>query len=377
VLTRLEPVLAQIEAGELPADSGLTSLFDLSPLVAGSSQLALVRRAAVACASRGLLGSIHADLNLAFAGYESSGETLADADVVDAFAELEEGFASELRSAQLALRGALTPELSEEILPAVGELVGFVERRLPVVARAQAVAHLAAGVLRDRGQGGEAEALGGVAVRAGATTREALASHAAAHRVALNVFATVQEDEVAELAAMASDVPFDADVPNGRDVDLTRLEEVDDGTFVEIRGFVTAHEAERDADGKLISRLDLLDPSSGAQARAAAIFTELAHAGVTRGAFCRVNGIFRVASELCDGGPGVEIDRVSHVELARGSWWAAFLRLSDPWYPHWRNGSNLYWSLGPYRIVIAGEEVDEEASDFGAGELIFRPFFAD
>jgi hypothetical protein len=42
-----------------------------------------------------------------------------------------------------------------------------------------------------------------------------------------------------------------------------------------------------------------------------------------------------------------------------------------------RNGTNVEWGLGPYNIVDDGSEIDETASSFGAGELVFPPFLRD
>lgn len=377
LLDQLKDGLKALEEGD--QNVSLTTLLGIDkPLPHSPAALSIVCDAVIGSLVRGLLGLVHADFNLAFIAHETHRPQLADADLQTPMQNLVGEYRSNLRSHQMGLQEALASSADlERVGIAIDGLVSFVELRTPMLARSQAVIFQAANGLLDAGRGGSAEALGHLAADAGGLTREGIASHAAASLIAIELSGRRLDADTSGLHSRAASLSFDVALPNGTNTELSKLNQVAEGKFVEIAGFVQVHKAIRAPDGKLLSRIEILDPSSGALARAVAVFTHLAHAGVTPGGFCRVSGHFKPSSDLFDGEPAVEIDRLSLADLAKESWRIAFLRSANLWYEPWRNGTNIQWSLGPYRIIDNGTEVDELASSFGAGELVFLPFVRD
>jgi len=325
--------------------------------------------------SRGLLGWVHAEFNRAHQTLETKADAFVANVPIDevlrpAFETIVEEFRTAMGTGQLALHDTLANSGSaREVVQPAGALAGLIEQHLPRLARAQARVFLTTVKLREQGKGSAAERLGELGATAGFLTREAMASHVACYRLMIELLGPNPEKDVVELHEQAGSLDFETKMPNGTDIELAKLDQVDDGKFVEIRGFVNAHEIVHSSDGKLISRIRLVDPSSGAEGRAAAVSTHLAQTGVTRESFCHVNGTFRKESQLFGGEPGVEIDRLSLAELGKKSWKVAFIDSAGRWFQPWRDGLNMYWSLGPHRRL--GEDGN---TLIGAGELIFPPF---
>lgn len=326
--------------------------------------------AALLALSRSLHALFHASFNktLALVGGRSfDGAVLPK--LVDALAAEVEGFRGKLRTGQLRLYSALASQQPTDLVAQEAcALAGLVELHLPRLAQSQAMAFLAAQALRDHGNGGAAEKLGRAAMRAGALAREALASHVASYRLALELLAPAPSDEVQRLSDQATSLAFDMQIPNGKNVALAELPQVADGAFVEVEGFITGIRVGKASDGKLISWVDLVDESSGANATAVAVYLHLTHTGLTKGAFLRVNGVLRRSSVLNHGQPAVEIDRLSLTDLAKSSWVFAFLQAAAPWFQVWRNALNMYWSVGPH------DPPSGESGNEGAGELFYTPF---
>lgn len=360
--------LEQLAKGKI---KDVSLLAPFSPRASDALAEDIDRLASVAllCLSRGLLAGVHAEFNLAVSALMRRQPSPIDAidaeSMHDVTARLVNDTENWLRRRQKGIYGVLVMgQPAEAVVEAALALAGDTERHLPEFVRAQAAIRLAMVRLREEGKGTAAERLGRLGARAGALTREALASYCASYRLALSVLGPNSARDVAAVLGKADALPFTTSLPNGKDTTLNSLNASLEGAFVEIEGFVTTVEAEREADGKLISHLTLLDPSSGATANAVAVFAHLPHAGVTRDAFCRLSGVFRMQSTLLQGRPAVEVDVLSLSELSKASWWIAFLRLAEAWFQPWRNNANLTWSLGVH---------SDEVGLFGAGELLFSP----
>jgi hypothetical protein len=320
---------------------------------------------AIACVTRGLLATVHAEFNLILPEFQSRGPSLTVPEPQEAFRAIVNEFRAELRASQLAVYGAAATD--NDVIRAASALAGEVETRLPGFSRVQGAMHVAIQMLRKQENGAAAEEVGRLAVEAGALTREALASHAASYRLVGELQGPTLSAHVTQLRK-ASAVAFDVALPNGTNTPLVRLDKADDGSFVEVEGFVESVDVRRTSD-KLIGHLRLVDASQRASADAVAAFVHLPHVGVTRGAFCRLHGTFRRKSKLFGDRPAVEVDRLPLTELGKQSWRVAFLRSGERWFEVWRNASHLYWSLGPHR---AGD--GEKDPSFGAAELMFTPF---
>jgi hypothetical protein len=84
-----------------------------------------------------------------------------------------------------------------------------------------------------------------------------------------------------------------------------------------------------------------MDPSSGAQARAAAIFVDWRHAGLTCGSYCRFSATFHSSLAQLGGEPGLLIDRLPESQLAAIGWRFNFLRSAVRWFEPFRNSHNM------------------------------------
>jgi hypothetical protein len=318
----MEDILQKLEQGEITKDLPFVRTLIQPERGPGASGKKMVEDMAIAFLSRGLLGCTHAEFNRALQARSPKAESLLEFDLHSAFrAEVEE-FRKALHAGQKDLFGTLLADHSEDRVAAAYSLAAFIEIRLPLFARAQACARLATQVLRQQGKGTAAEKLGGWATYAGALTREAVASQAASYRLALSLLDPEQDEDVVQLLGKASSMAFDTRIPNGRNIELAKLARVEDGDYIEVQGFANSVNVGRSADGKLIAQVELVDPSSGATASAATIYTHLLHLGVTEGAFCRVNGKFRRQSVLLGKSPGIEVERLSLARLRKkaGGW---------------------------------------------------------
>lgn len=323
-----------------------------------------------ACLTRGMLATAIAEFNIAIDTANHPGDSTSFENILSGAEGVVDDFRSLLRQGQQNIYSAmLNSESMSTIADRATTLAGQIEWAMPMFARSQAVIRLAMNRLRERGKGSASKKLGRVAVLAGSLTRIAIASHCACYRLGISVFDQRHPDDVASLIKKTGLLHFEAELPDGKNTALKKLNVEIEDTFIEIEGFVKNIKAFRSSDGKLISHIELVDPSNGDTGDAVAVFAHLPHAGVTKNAFCRLNGIFKSQSVLFAGKPAVEIDKLALGKLAGQSWQIAFLELADRWYQPWRNDMNVSWSLGPH-----GSEEDGEGF-FGAGELLFTPLF--
>jgi len=369
LLSRIEDILQQIELGK----TRFPRINDRISNVRSAKADAAVRSAAslaVAALSRGLQGLMHYYFNVSFSSFDPA-SSIDNLDRVQrTFSQILEKNQSTLLSAQRQLYASVVNDVDTNVvIESAYSLVRLVEDIMPSFAAAQARFLRIVHGLRDAGKGGASEKAGALLASAGFLSREAIASHAAANALTLEVGAT-RSSRAEQLLTRANDVAFDTDIPNGKNTKLSKLDATDDGTFVEVSGFAQLFQQGRSPDGKLISRVEILDPSSGATASASAVFVHLPHAGVTEGAFLNMSGVYRSSSDLLDGEAGIEIDVLSLADLAARSWRIQLLRYAEPWIEVWRNQLNLYWSIGPHAFA----EDDSEEANRGAAELVFAPF---
>ncbi|WP_226647791.1 hypothetical protein [Microbulbifer variabilis] len=321
--------------------------------------------AVIMCLCRGLQGLVHAQFNIALKTDISSAEFSKQN--IPTIKAITESFANQLTMGQKRIYSALLLSEPQRITQACLIFAGDIESQLPQFVGAQAVIHNAIEELLQRGSGGLAEKLGDLAVDAHFLTRSAIASHAACYRLAIGCRDFNTDKDIKALLKNIPSLAFSTPLPNGKDVELSRLENSSEGEFVEIRGFVEEVSSPPQEGGMLLSHLVLRDPSSNALANAVVRFAHLPHAGVCQGAFCRLSGTYREHSSLLDGKAAVEVDTLALAEIAESSFEICFLRLASRWFHPWRSNTNLYWSLGAHKT-----EEDSEAT-LGAGELLFTP----
>ncbi|WP_444888764.1 hypothetical protein [Microbulbifer sp. JMSA008] len=321
--------------------------------------------AVIMCLSRGLLALTHAQFNIAL-DTEAASTDFSKRNI-HSIKTIIKVFSSLLKSGHKRIYSALLLGKSVEIKQACLFLAGDIESKLPQFASAQAVIHNTITELLRRGSGGLAERLGDLAVDAHFLTRIAIASQAACYRLALGCEGLNSDREIKNLQKNIYTMPFSTTLPNGKNIELSKLEATPEGEFVEIRGFVEEVTSPPQEGGMLLSHLMLKDPSSNAEANAVVRFAHLPHAGICPGAFCRLSGTYRHHSSLFDGKPAVEVDSLALVEIGKSSFEVSFIRLANRWFQPWRSNANLYWSLGAH-------QVDEHSeATLGAGELLFTP----
>jgi hypothetical protein len=321
--------------------------------------------------SRGLLGLLHAEFNLAFQTQKTEAKSLLNANFTEGLRATNEQFEELLRSGQQHIFDSLISNHSvNDAIQFASSLAGLIEHRMPGFARAQAYAALATRILRGQGKYDAAAELGREALKASALTREAVASHAASYLLAMDLLEREYRKEVIPISDRGSASQFDVPLPEGHKISLHLLDQVEEGEFIEVEGFAITQKVIFSSDGKPHSRMEIIDPSSGAKAFIVAVNTQFPNLGVTKGAFCRASGIYRRMSKLYDQKPAIEINDLPLESLANESWRIAFLISVDRWFRCWSSsGTNIYWSLGPQRRP----QNDTELGYFGAGEIIYRP----
>lgn len=319
----------------------------------------------VAAVTRGLLGLGHA----VFASTRTDAVTTArTAEQLARLASVTDGVDASITAAEQALFGACAGGDPDTVAAQAGVLVADVQEVLVPFVALQARGHALVAALRAEGRNGDAEEVGHVLAHGGWLVRRAVAGATTATRLVLDLPLRVPPPIVADL--MATDVAFATELPDGRNVPLAHLGPAEDGDFVEVAGFVTEASAAREPDGKLVGRIGLLDPSSDAVVDLAVLFLHPAHVGITLDAYVVAHGSYRTSSARLDGGPGVEVDTLAPVALARQSWQARLWFAAGPWLDLWRSHQHLRWSVGGH---TAGPD-ESEAATRGAAELIFTPF---
>ena len=362
---RAGPLLDQVAAGVI--DTGPFTDAELAAAELGQSPgTEFEAGLCVAATVRGLLGLVHAVVNTA----QPSAPDVGAFDV--ALVGLQEAstqVAEALRGVELGLYSACVGGDVTGVVSACAAVVGTVQDLLVPFAAQQAQGAALVSALTAAGRNGDAERVGAVLVVDGWLVRRAVADAAVATWLRLDAALPEPPGAVAALLD-AQGVGFDAALPDGRNTEIAQLGAGDDGDLVEVGGFVTAASAAREPDGKLVGRLTLRDPSSGASVEVAALFLHPAHVGVTLDSYVRLHGIYRVASARLAGGPGLEVDTVAPVGLGGQSWQARLWFAASRWIDVWRSNQHLTWSLGTH---TAGPD-DSDDPTRGAAELIYAPF---
>ncbi len=251
------------------------------------------------------------------------------------------------------------------------EAIQVVESNIGILARIQASIRRYALSLKEAGKGGKSEKVGNLAAKAGDLTREAYAIYAAAYYMLLEENNPHRSTKFDDLISSANTIQLNKTLPNGKNTDIPKVGDADDGDFIETAGFVTNIEAFRSNDNKLISRVTLHDPSSNTSVELIGIFTHLRHMGLQEDSYCRLSGIYHSASPLNSGNPAIQISKLSINDLSKTIWRVAFLDFADKFVDRWPNGYNIQYGLAPH---ISDANAATESKIQGAGELIFKPF---
>ncbi|BDS10624.1 hypothetical protein [Aureispira anguillae] len=250
------------------------------------------------------------------------------------------------------------------------KFISKLENWVPKLGRMQAISRNYALFLKEKKKGTKAEQMGRLSAIGGNLLRAIYTTFTAVYYCSLEEKLTVKSEKNQQFIKQTPKVGFEFSFPNGKNVELAKLKEEQDGNYVEIAGFVKSISTRRDADGKLLSHLLLEDPSSGAEIDVVAIYAHLVHLGVHGGSYCQLSGSWRKASAVNMGNPAVEIEKLAINKLAKESWVVLFFDLVDQFIDRWSGGLNLQFGIAPH---VSAFEGDNESSILGAGELIFQP----
>ncbi len=252
------------------------------------------------------------------------------------------------------------------------KIMQFLEENLPEYCRTQAVIRQYAIALKDAGRGTASEKVGALAVRAGDVTREAFAAYSSAYYLSLQSTVGTGSKKARSILKKSNSYSFDKSFPNGKNVSIAKVDDLNDGDYVEVIGQVKSIETGRDSDDKLVTQVTLYDPSSKTEMTAAAVYVHFRHIGLLEGSYARVSGTWKSGSVINHNNPALEIEKLSVNELSKASWRIAFLDLSDKFVDRWPGGFNIQFGVAPHISTPEGD--DSESEILGAGELIFKPF---
>ncbi len=320
---------------------------------------------ALSYAAHGIKARSHAGFNLAIVEEDPAPPATAVARLKAATA----AFSSEGRQAQLAAYSAILsaapgPALRESLAAAATKL----ESSLPAFYASVAPyvrTYLAA---VEEGVVGRTDQIGRALTKANDAWREGICTYIAFQQLRLLLLRFRRAGEHRVLIDRAAEFAFDGVVPNGVDIDIADVAKQDDGAFVELRGIVRELDQEVLCDDTLVSKLRLGSVNGAADVLCAVRFAHLGRMGIGVGSFLRINCHKQDQVKVLDKAPGVMIDHLSHVKLAKTSWRYALLRLSEPYFPRWRHKLNIAWSPIPH-TAPTGESIVA-----GANEFIYSPF---
>ncbi|MFT5731085.1 MAG: hypothetical protein ACI8PB_005278 [Desulforhopalus sp.] len=253
------------------------------------------------------------------------------------------------------------------------ELAEYVEESLPKLGRIQATTRLYAIALKEAGKGTLSEKAGTLCVIAGDLTRQAFAALASAYYLSMESMLETPSTNVKNILKKSSSLAYDTGFPNGKNIQISKIDQVSDGEYIEVSGFITSIDALREgADSKLISRITLFDPSSNTSVIAIGVFVNFRHIGLLEDTYCNLSGTWQSTSNINNNNPAIEIDKLAINEFSKTSWAVSFLDLSDKFVDRWPGGDNIRYGLSPH--VSAFEDGEDESRVLGAGEIIFKPF---
>lgn len=326
----------------------------------------------VALFNRSLVALFYASYNkrykeLGSHSFESFGDRLLG-DFRLLIGQFEQGIDTHAKRLHKALNGG------KGFHSAAEQLAAHIEDGVPEFGRVQAALNLyVEGLRKADAPSNLLDRLGSLAVKASALSRSAFAMHAAAYYLCLQSKAVEQDPKAKRMLEGGDSQPYAMSFPNGKDTKLKDIQDVAEGSFVELRGFVTSLTAKRDPDRKLISILTLADRSASVEVDAVGVFVQLRNGGLLEGAYCQCSGSWRKHSSLNSGNPALEIQQLRIDDLSEGSWKVQLHDLADRFIDWWPGGLNIAYGVSPH--VSGGPEGGSKV--LGAGELIFRQFYRD
>lgn len=246
-----------------------------------------------------------------------------------------------------------------------GNLIKFI--------RIQARLNALIGKLLELGQNTLSEEFGVLSAKAGQLTRESISTYAASYVLAANLAGVSFYEKANIFIHNAPELPFYAELKNGKNVEISKLNEEEEDSYVEVKGFIENVNVVKISDKNLVSRLELIDPSSKSKAFMAASYVHFKHSGLAKGCYCMASGKYKKSSVLNNGQPTVELEKLSiKTSLSKECWKIGFLDLASPYYSFKLGNLNLMSSIATHQ-----DNLEPKGSFFGAGELLFSPIVVD
>jgi hypothetical protein len=217
---------------------------------------------------------------------------------------------------------------------------------------------------------GRTNELGQLCARANDLAREAICIYIASLKLSFQILQFKPEKNFKTVLNKIHKLPFDCVLPNGKNIRINKMSSTEEGDFIEVSGVVKSVTQKDLSDGSLVSEVIVEDIGSGATVRAAIRYAHVSRMGIMPGAYINLHGQVNKNMTILDGEEGIRIDRIPHVTLASNCWRLSFLRLAEPWYPRWRHGLNMRWSVSPHLPI---SETPDELMQ-GANEIIYSPY---
>lgn len=371
VLNRLKPSFLKLKEGRLSNVPLLDSLKNQDAIVLSPREINIV----LSTLSRGMLGLIHYEFNKSFSYWTENSKLLERKDLLTTLAYIINNYRNKLNSYQANIQGFLMKDCSNpEIELELHRIRDYIFTKLPRFVRVLAASWLAAKLAIEQGKGDLANKIGSLNEMAGTLTRESIASLITSTKLSVDLeYARhSHEFEKIDIIKKAIKIPFQSNIPDGKNTSLSSLPNVADGDFIEVKSFITKIHTKRNESDELICIIELFDPSSNTKAKAVSKFVNFHHIGLRQFSYCRINAEYKSNIPALDGEHGLLIDRFSQEKLSDESWRYAFIISAKKWYSAYPNGHNIFWSLGPH--IPASDISLAECDTAGAAELYFLKF---
>lgn len=365
----LDGIMAMAE-GKLEKGNPVTTMLDTLPERMESHEVTEIAiNATCALAARSLMA-------LAYTNFHQHNKTIAQVDFSLLKEDLLNSVKKEVETFEAEL-DAYIKKIYEDLVsgesPEIGaeNLIRLIEKLIPRFGRIQATIRKYALTLKATGKGSTSEKVGNLAAMAGGLTRTAITAYSAAYYLSQQYNAVNKSSKVKALIKQAPRIGYDTGIPNGKNTEISKVGQLNDGDYVEVAGFVDSIQTGRDSDDKLITQVRLYDPSSKSSVVTAGIYVHLRHLGLVEGAYCRVSGNWQSQSGLNNGNPAIEIQKLPINDLSKKSWKIAFLDIADKFIDRWPGSLNIQFGLSPHKSYVE-EGIASEI--LGASEIIFRRF---
>lgn len=285
--------------------------------------------------------------------------------------ETQEALAILKNDLDTCLRTIYSKQLTETFSFVDVQSIGLqIEKWVPKLSKIQSITRNYALFLKENNKGTKAERIGKLSVIGGDLQKAFCSTFVALYALFLEDKLVNKRQKIQAFIKQTRKTGFYDVFPNGKNVEIAKLKEQKDKSYVEVSGFVKSITARRDGDGKLLTNLLLEDPSSGAEVEVVAIYVHLRHQGLQVGSYCQLSGAWKESSNVNKGKAAIEIEKLSVNELAKKSWQVFLFDWVEEYISRWSGNLNIQFGLGPH---ISAFEGDKESSMLGAGELIFQP----